>query len=369
MRRAHYEIQKVSLTFKPLEKLPADPVGNIKEEDLENYFDSKEIDLTDEFNAMFERSHKSAAKSSQDDTIPRKRAKMANENQNPELNESTEVELATSSKSQMKATLNNNFSRAWSSKSKLSANISENTFQNPWAKKSDPKNIAPTKNEEPSLKPKSIPWFHNSNTTSKKNESSSKKLFNTSNYQIKEEQPHSEPPPKPPKEEEKKTPFASFSTGRQQLSWQEARKVRPIGLSRKQIPAASKSNDENELDPVRRKFQNPFKPVETKTSSSKENTANDNEFENPLLKGIDKSLLEKIKRDIVVQNSSEIVAWDDIAGLDKAKEIINHSIILPNTNPELYSGMRKPPRAFLLFGPPGSGKTLIGKCIANEGIC
>ncbi len=34
--------------------------------------------------------------------------------------------------------------------------------------------------------------------------------------------------------------------------------------------------------------------------------------------------------------------------------------------PDIFTGLRGPPRGVLLFGPPGTGKTLIGRCIASR---
>ena len=60
------------------------------------------------------------------------------------------------------------------------------------------------------------------------------------------------------------------------------------------------------------------------------------------------------------------VTWDDIAGLEYAKKTVKEAIIWPLQRPDLFKGLRAPPKGLLLFGPPGNGKTLIGKAIASE---
>lgn len=58
--------------------------------------------------------------------------------------------------------------------------------------------------------------------------------------------------------------------------------------------------------------------------------------------------------------------WYDIAGLDYAKSIIKEAVVYPLLRPDIFTGLRRPPKGILLFGPPGTGKTLIGKCIASK---
>jgi hypothetical protein len=48
--------------------------------------------------------------------------------------------------------------------------------------------------------------------------------------------------------------------------------------------------------------------------------------------------------------------WDDIAGLDYAKRTIQEAVILPNMRPDLFQGLRAPPKGVLLYGPPGTGE-------------
>ncbi|KFB46202.1 hypothetical protein ZHAS_00014206 [Anopheles sinensis] len=82
------------------------------------------------------------------------------------------------------------------------------------------------------------------------------------------------------------------------------------------------------------------------------------------LKNIDPKMVELIRSEIM--DRFQPLSWDDIAGLDYAKTIIKEAVVWPILRPDIFTGLRKPPRGILLFGPPGTGKTLIGKCIASQ---
>ncbi|KAG0666964.1 hypothetical protein C6P45_000173 [Maudiozyma exigua] len=80
--------------------------------------------------------------------------------------------------------------------------------------------------------------------------------------------------------------------------------------------------------------------------------------------GVDKGAAKQIFQEIVVQGDE--VHWEDIAGLNTAKNSLKEAVVYPFLRPDLFKGLREPITGMLLFGPPGTGKTMLARAVAFE---
>lgn len=83
----------------------------------------------------------------------------------------------------------------------------------------------------------------------------------------------------------------------------------------------------------------------------------------PEVPNVDAKLVETVMQEVL--DRSPDVSWDDIAGLQFAKRCVTEAVIWPLLRPDIFTGLRGPPKGLLLFGPPGTGKTLIGRAVAS----
>jgi len=84
------------------------------------------------------------------------------------------------------------------------------------------------------------------------------------------------------------------------------------------------------------------------------------DFENAL-----KRVQPSAMREVMVQVPN--IRWDDVGGLDAARERLREGVELPLKHPDAFKriGIR-PAKGFLLYGPPGTGKTMLAKATARE---
>ncbi|XP_034537266.1 fidgetin-like protein 1 [Notolabrus celidotus] len=112
------------------------------------------------------------------------------------------------------------------------------------------------------------------------------------------------------------------------------------------------------------KFVSPIPRQEEEEGGASRNSNEEPQIMDERLKNFEPKIVELIMSEIM--DHGPPVAWDDIAGLEFAKTTIKEIVVWPMLRPDIFTGLRGPPKGILLFGPPGTGKTLIGKCIACQ---
>ncbi len=112
----------------------------------------------------------------------------------------------------------------------------------------------------------------------------------------------------------------------------------------------------------RKAFTGPSRKGEEKKEAKKE--YDDPIYQDERLKTVDPAHVENILSEIM--EGGQTVTWEDISGLEFAKNSIKEMVVWPMLRPDIFTGLRAAPKGLLLFGPPGTGKTMIGKAIAHE---
>ncbi len=156
-----------------------------------------------------------------------------------------------------------------------------------------------------------------------------------------------------------KTAREQFIVDQQKKNSHQPQRGQPAGMA-----AVKKSLGANRPRGAFSKFVSPMPRQEEGEGGMSHNSNQEPQILDERLKNFEPKIVELIMSEIM--DHGPPVAWDDIAGLEFAKTTIKEIVVWPMLRPDIFTGLRGPPKGILLFGPPGTGKTLIGKCIACQ---
>jgi len=138
-------------------------------------------------------------------------------------------------------------------------------------------------------------------------------------------------------------------------------------VNRQTIGQGNTKNQRKSMDHENSSSSNKVNSSKATYSNVDDKKVDQSVIEKPLdVSGFDSGLVTLIENGIILQDETPSVSFQRVAGLSDAKSLLFEAIVWPVKNPKLFEGIRRPSRGICMFGPPGTGKTMLAKAVASE---